>query len=141
MKVTRDVIFDLLPAYFAGEASPDTRALVDGFFVSDPEFARMVERFRRLNDERDRPAAVTTDAGREREVFERARARFKLRQMALAFTMAAGFGLVMVMLVPGRGRFGWAHPGFLLGLAFGISAALTWLASYGARPDRWFGRD
>jgi hypothetical protein len=41
MKVTRDVVTDLLPAYFSGEASSDTRVLVEAFFGQDPEFARL----------------------------------------------------------------------------------------------------
>ena len=36
MKITRDVIYDLLPAYFAGEVSADTRALIDEFLTTDP---------------------------------------------------------------------------------------------------------
>lgn len=39
MNVTREVIIDLLPVYFSGEASSDTRALVEDFFRSDPQFA------------------------------------------------------------------------------------------------------
>jgi hypothetical protein len=42
MKITRDVITDLLPVYLAGEASPDTRALVEAFLEDDPEFAKLV---------------------------------------------------------------------------------------------------
>ena len=38
MSVTRDVIRDLLPAYFSDEATEDTRRLVDDFFRQDPEF-------------------------------------------------------------------------------------------------------
>ena len=34
MNVTREVIFDLLPVYFAGDASADTRALVEDFFAT-----------------------------------------------------------------------------------------------------------
>ena len=45
MRVTRDVIYDLLPAYFAGEASVDTRALVEDFLATDPELGRMAARF------------------------------------------------------------------------------------------------
>lgn len=41
MKVTRDVITDLLPLYFSGEASEDTRALVGEFFRQDPEFEEL----------------------------------------------------------------------------------------------------
>lgn len=39
--MTRDVMTDLLPLYFAGEASEDTRTLVEQFFKDDPEFARL----------------------------------------------------------------------------------------------------
>ncbi|HEV7501311.1 MAG TPA: hypothetical protein VGQ33_14960 [Vicinamibacteria bacterium] len=41
MTVTRDVVLDLLPLYAAGEASADTRALVEDFLRQDPELARL----------------------------------------------------------------------------------------------------
>jgi hypothetical protein len=41
MNVTRDVITDLLPVYASGEASADTRKLVEEFFHADPEFAAL----------------------------------------------------------------------------------------------------
>jgi len=37
MNITKDVIVDLLPLYEAGEASADTRALVDEFLAAHPE--------------------------------------------------------------------------------------------------------
>ncbi len=40
IKVTRDVISDLWPLYAAGEASADTKALVETFLADDPEFGR-----------------------------------------------------------------------------------------------------
>ena len=43
MNVSRDVAVDLLPAYLAGEASADTRALVEEFARQDGEFARTLE--------------------------------------------------------------------------------------------------
>jgi hypothetical protein len=42
MKVTREVINDLWPVYAAGEASADTRALVEAFLLQDPEFAGLL---------------------------------------------------------------------------------------------------
>jgi hypothetical protein len=39
MKVTDDVVSDLWPVYEAGEAAPDTRALVEEYLVQNPEFA------------------------------------------------------------------------------------------------------
>lgn len=54
MTVTRDVVYDLLPLYFAGQVSEDTKTLVADFFKADPEFGRMAERFASLiKDERD----------------------------------------------------------------------------------------
>lgn len=37
--VTRDIIADLYPLYVSGDASPDTRSLVDSFLKEDPAFA------------------------------------------------------------------------------------------------------
>jgi hypothetical protein len=41
--VTRDVIIDLWPVYASGEATADTRALVDTFLARDPELARSLQ--------------------------------------------------------------------------------------------------
>lgn len=41
MKVTREVVVDLLPLYLSGDASDDTRRLVDDFMTTDPEFAQV----------------------------------------------------------------------------------------------------
>ena len=41
--VTREVIADLWPIYSAGEASADTRALVDAFLREDPGFAQTLK--------------------------------------------------------------------------------------------------
>jgi anti-sigma factor RsiW len=40
MTITRDVVTDLWPVYEAGEASRDTRAVVEEFLAGDPELAR-----------------------------------------------------------------------------------------------------
>ena len=38
LNVTRDVVADLWPVYESGEATADTRALVDEFLANDPAF-------------------------------------------------------------------------------------------------------
>ena len=40
--VSRNVILDLLPAYLAGEASAESRALVEEFARHDPQIARLI---------------------------------------------------------------------------------------------------
>jgi anti-sigma factor RsiW len=47
MKLTQNVIMDLLPVYLAGEASADTNELVEEFMRQDPEVARAIESQRR----------------------------------------------------------------------------------------------
>ena len=42
MKVTREVILDLLPVYLAGEASPATRALIEEYMEQDAELAQRI---------------------------------------------------------------------------------------------------
>ena len=41
MNVTRQVVTDLLPIYLSGEASGDTKALVEDYFRQDPDFERI----------------------------------------------------------------------------------------------------
>jgi anti-sigma factor RsiW len=43
MNITREVIIDLWSVYTAGEASPDTRAIVEEFLKQDTEFARLLQ--------------------------------------------------------------------------------------------------
>ena len=44
MKITRAVVVDLWAVYASGEASADTRALVEEFLRADPEFAQQLRR-------------------------------------------------------------------------------------------------
>ena len=46
MPITREVITDLWPVFLSGEASADTRALVEDFLQHDPEFARGIRQER-----------------------------------------------------------------------------------------------
>jgi hypothetical protein len=43
MTLTQDVVRDLVPVYLAGEASADTRRLVEEFAARDPAIAREIE--------------------------------------------------------------------------------------------------
>jgi hypothetical protein len=41
MNITQEVVTDLLPIYFSGEASSDTKLLVEEYFRENPDFERM----------------------------------------------------------------------------------------------------
>ena len=94
MKITREVVADLLPAYLAGEASADTRALVEEFARGDAEFARTLEGQRRevaagANALR-RPASALPDDHELRTLVRTRRMAERLRWLmgiALAFTV------------------------------------------------------
>lgn len=107
MKVTRDVITDLLPVYLAKEASADTRALVDEFLRQDPEFAHLV------NDKKSEELLRTLPGqalgkNHERETLERTKNQLRWRAhwfaLALLFTLFplsctfSSKGLVWIML-------------------------------------------
>ena len=43
MNISRDVVKDLIAVYLAGDASADTRTLVESYLKTDPELAKDVE--------------------------------------------------------------------------------------------------
>jgi hypothetical protein len=139
MKITREVVYDLLPAYFANEVSADTRALVDEFLASDPEFARMTKRFQTLLQERVPTAEPQSDAARERESFDRARAAAErltqIRGAAVAYAFASGFAF-FVAFVTWNERVGYRNPGVVIGVIFLAVSVVTFVASLLSRENR-----
>jgi hypothetical protein len=73
MNVTRNVILDLLPLYVAGEASPDTRALVEEYLQGDPELALEAQSSRLENLAEGAPASPTPDKDSELALLRRTR--------------------------------------------------------------------
>ena len=84
MKITRDVVLDLLPVYLAGEASADTRRLVEEFVQTDAELARLVreDRSSRLLDA---PVALHPDD--EMKAFRRTRLALYRHEWPLFFAI------------------------------------------------------
>jgi hypothetical protein len=83
MKVTRDVVKDLLPVYVAGEASDDTRALVEEWVRSDPELARQVRQAGGITLPQTPPLAPTL----EKQALDRTRRHLRWRSVLLGFTI------------------------------------------------------
>jgi len=48
-KITRNIILDLMPLYLAGEASLDTRELVEEYLKNDKELAKMAKQSTTFN--------------------------------------------------------------------------------------------
>jgi len=135
MNVTRDVVYDLLPGYFSGEVTDDTRRLVEDFFTRDPEFSRMAERFGALLKERPLDREARTEADAEKRVFDRARARVNLRIAAGIWATGALFPFAIAVLV----RFSRFWPvGAITGAVFGAAALAMWGMSLSPHPETWY---
>jgi predicted anti-sigma-YlaC factor YlaD len=101
MRVTRDVIQDLLPLYLAGEVSGDTRALVEEYLDTDPDFANEVRELEETGFLGDVPVPLTKED--QMEAYKEARRLMVLRTAVLAVAIATivacalSTGLVAVM--------------------------------------------
>jgi hypothetical protein len=95
MKITRDVILDLLPLYLADEVSADTRALVAEFLEGDPELAQ-IARSSALEMKEDIPVPLTKED--KMEAYEEAKLHLLRRIVILAalfaFSCLAFMGVV-----------------------------------------------
>ena len=137
MIISRDVVVDLLPSYFAGDLSADSRALVDEWLRADPEFAAMADRFRRLLRQGAAASPGTAAAPTQADTLSRARAaaqrRGELRGLAVAYAVAT-IVLVAVALAGYR-----SDRAYVIAAAFGATAAACGAGLYaaGKRPD-WF---
>lgn len=93
MKLEREVIIDLLPAYFSGEASAATRALVEDYFRQNPDFEKSARSAGgALESLKVSPPSL--DPEKEKLTLERARlvveTRSTLLWMAILFTLLLG---------------------------------------------------
>jgi anti-sigma factor RsiW len=79
MNVTRDVVKDLITVYLAGEASEDTRGVVEDWLRRDPELARQVEEARRA----DLPPVAGPAPSVEKQALIRTRRRLRGRAIVL----------------------------------------------------------
>jgi anti-sigma factor RsiW len=93
--ITRDIVLDLWPAYEAGEASPDTRAVIEAYLVGDPQLAAVV---RKVGAAVRGHRVPGPDAADERRVVEATRRRLG-RQRWLAA------GAILTTLLPLSFRF------------------------------------
>jgi hypothetical protein len=96
MKITRDVILDLLPLYLANEASEDTRSLVESYLADDPGLAKLVEQSNHQNWEGDVP--VPLDKEHEMKTFEKTKQLLVQQRVLMGFAI---FSTLMIVAVRG----------------------------------------
>ena len=87
MNITRNVVADLLPAYLSGEASADTRALIDALAARDPEIATLVASARTERMDVMTHAPIALPPNLEHDIVTRTRAVLRRRSWTLALAL------------------------------------------------------
>ena len=126
MNVTDDVLNDLLTLYLAGEASADTRALIEDRARREPAFAAKMAAARAVDLRDTLPAAPSGDL--ELKALKQTRQAIFLR--TLFFAGALFFTLLPLAVQGGAGGVRFVFLGHQPGLvwAFGSVAAASWVA-------------
>ena len=133
--VPRNVILDLLPGYIAGEASAETRALVEAFAQKDAEIARLI-RAGQLAPEAISPE-LTTPQDLEMKTMKRIRASIR-RQMLYVATATAAILMVPLIAMQFTDEVNWDLADFIVmailllgsGLAYVLIAKLSDSTAY-----------
>src|SRR5262245_1956762 len=125
MTVTQDVVRDLLPAYLAGEASADTRRLVEQFLASDPVLAREVEQARA--GAAPLPPTPPLPSTAEKEALEATRQLLKTRNQTLIVAVLFTLLPLSFAFKDGRITFILVRDAPDIALAWWVTAAIMWV--------------
>ena len=130
MNVTQNVVTDLLPLYLAGEASNDTRALIEAYLKQNPTFAAEVREQAEKSTALRSALRTVPSADHEKLTLQRVR-RFNRRRANLL-----GVSIAMT-LMPLAFGFDGGHIHWMMlrdqpnqALLFWVSALGCWIAYY-----------
>jgi anti-sigma factor RsiW len=107
MDVTRNVVQDLIPLYLAGEASADTRALVEEHLARDPALADAVKRQTTDSLQKTLTGGTTMSLPQDHEVQTLSRTRSTIAQRSWTLGLAIGFTLFPMSFVFSGGHIQW----------------------------------
>ncbi len=133
MKVTRNVILDLIPLVQAGEASQDTQNLVEAYLETDPDFARQLHNGLQAEMPEEIPFARMQEE--EMKTFKQVKMLFW--RSAIYLALAVFFGLLTIAFSFGPQGARWLWADFpmgavicsVLGVICGIAFAWSVLGS------------
>jgi anti-sigma factor RsiW len=123
MNISRDIVKDLIPVYLAGDASADTRALVESYLKTDPELASDVTAAR--GSSLGLPATAPPTA--EKQTLDATRQLLKHRTSTLVVAMLF---TVLPLTFAFRGTtitFFLIRDAPVIGIAWWVTAAVMWI--------------
>ena len=124
MKVTQDVITDLLPAYLAGEASRDTTNLIEEFLRQNPEFSRIVQAQRQAFGAQPELLEPVSKLSSDHELLTLSRTRAQMERQKWSMAVA-----LMLTALPLSFVFSHGHLTFLLGRDQPLMASAAWFGA------------
>ncbi len=131
MKITNNIILDLLPLYQAGEACTDTKILIENYFKKYPEFAKEVDDLLIKQLPQDIPLPLKPED--EMVILRKTKRLLKLRPLLMAsgifFTaLPFSFGDVSWSEIEGT-HWLWAdfHYGALIAIISGMIGLASWV--------------
>ena len=94
MKITRNLILDLLPLYVADEVSAETRVQIDKYLETDPELSKAADQLGKT----ERPVKIPVPLGENDELktYRKTRLRIFLFALLLAGLISIVFVSVLV---------------------------------------------
>jgi hypothetical protein len=100
MKITRNVILDLLPMYLADEVSSDTRTLIENYLETDPELAELATKQKSvISLPGNIPVPLTEED--KLKAYKKSKWLLVITIVALAFLIVAILGVtIMAFLIP-----------------------------------------
>ena len=135
MKITREVVTDLLPIYFSGDASSDTKSLVEEYFHENPDFERMARSAGTPLETLRTAPSLTAGAEKEKRDLESVRCGLDRRKWLFGLSLFLTLSPLTFYFTHGH-LFSLMGPGFFWEAAFDWSmAALFWFL-YFAQPRR-----
>lgn len=133
MKITRNVINDLLPVYLAGDASDDTRALLEDYMRNDPTLAADVrahaEKGTALLRVLESPRVAATP-DHELATLQKIRSYTRYRNQFLAFGLA--FAMMPFAFGGSNGEITWImfRDNPKQAALFLVASAYCWISRY-----------
>jgi hypothetical protein len=125
MKISRDIILDLLPIYLANEASEDTCLLVEQFLADDPTLAKLVEQSKQNQWQEEIPIPLNKE--QEMKSFEKTKQLLFQQKLFLALAIATTLFLIAFRFDENGVEWLWIHAP-RMGWGIFIVASLFWAA-------------